>query len=292
MITVITVPSYLTVQDLGRTGHRAAGVPPSGVMDPRTVRTLNRRVGNAPSAAVLEWAVSGGTLLFAASTVIAVGGADVDGTAAGMPLRRDTTYTMPPGSELHVDRLTGGRFLYVAVRGGINTPLVLGSRSTNTTAGFGGVDGRRLRRGDVLPIGAVRSHSGWTFDEYVRSAPRRGYEDLIVRIIRGPQHHMFDSASWATLLDTVYTVSPASDRMGYRLDGPALHHTADAALPSEPTCVGAVQIPNGGTPIVLMPDGPTMGGYPKMAVVVQADLGLLAQRLPGAPVRFTLIDQE
>jgi biotin-dependent carboxylase-like uncharacterized protein len=292
MITVIAAPSYLTVQDLGRTGHRAAGVPPSGVMDPRAVRTLNRRVGNAPAAAVLEWAVSGGTLQFAVSTVIAVGGTGADGTAAGMPLQRDRTYTMPPGSELHVDRLIDGRFLYVAVRGGIDTPLVLGSRATNTTAAFGGLDGRRLRRGDVLPIGTVSSHSGWSFDEYVRFAPRRGYDDDIVRIVRGPQHQLFDDSSWMTLLDNTYTVSAASDRMGYRLDGPALHHTADAALPSEPTCVGAVQIPNGGTPIVVMPDGPTIGGYPKMAVVVQADLGRLAQRLPNASVRFTLVDQE
>lgn len=238
---------------------------------------------------MLEWAVAGGTLRFDSAVTVALGGADVDASIGGVPVRPYSTVHVRPSEEMRVERLLRGRFLYIAVRGGIDVPVLLGSRSTLVSAGLGGHEGRRLRRGDVLHVGQQLRDESPDGDGTI-DKPLHDPGESLVPVVRGPQADLFDDRAWDIFLGTQYTVSLASDRVGYRLDGPALSHSGDAALPSEPTCIGAIQVPDGGTPIVLMNDGPTVGGYPKIAVIRWSAMSRFAQRVPGETVRFVLED--
>mgnify|MGYP001557392717 FL=1 len=286
MITVMSPPPFATIQDLGRSGFRDSGVPVSGVADRDAALTLNTVLGNEPNAAMIEWAVAGGTLKFEDAAVIAIGGAEASCTVRSTPVNEFTRIDVAPGDALVVQRIVRGRFLLVAVRGGIDVPLVLGSRSTLLSAAFGGLEGRRLRNGDRLPIGrAVSSESGENGVAYARALPP--YNDAI-HVMRGPQARLFDDSAWLDFLTTRFTVSLASDRAGYRLEGATLKHSGAPALPSEPVCVGAVQIPDGGSPIVIMHDGPTVGGYPRIAVIRSSEISRFAQLAPGDAVRFEL----
>lgn len=281
MITVVAAPPCLTVQDDGRVGHRALGVPPSGTADPDAAHAVNAIVGNDPGAAVLEWAAGGGALRFDVPLVVALGGAVVEGTLDGRAVEPYRRVAVRAGGELRVARLTRGRFLYLAVRGGIDVPLVLGSRSTLVSAAIGGHDGRRLQRGDVL-----RVSDALAAPQVVGSvAPPDLGTDAVIHVTPGPHRSRVGDAAWQGLLAATWRVTHASDRVGVRLDGPALA-SIPAAYPSEPTCVGAVQLPPDGRPIVLMPDGPTVGGYPIVAVVQRHAFPAFAQRAPGDPVHF------
>ena len=285
MIEILRAPPFATVQDLGRPGHRAEGVPPSGAMDPGALRILNRAVGNAPEAAGIEWALGAGETRLERRCWAAVGpGAwQVDGQEAppwsGVEIR--------PGQVLTLNPPATTRFSYLAVSGGIDVPVILGSRSTYLTGRFGGWHGRLLKKGDRLPLGAA----GDTRPVAIPPEQRPDYQRPI-RIVPGPQARFFGEAAWEALLSGGYRIGHASDRMGYRLDGPALSHTGPAALPSEAACPGAIQVPGGAPPIVLMNDGPTVGGYPKIAVVLSADLGLLAQIVPVGRPPFVRATQE
>ena len=283
MITVVAAPPFATIQDLGRYGYRDAGVPVSGVADVDTARALNALIGNDADAAMIEWAVSGGKLRFDSDTTIAIGGADANCLIEGQFVAPMTSVRLSAGAELHIERIVRGRFLYIAVRGGIDVPIVLGSRSTLLNAHIGGMDGRRLQNGDRLLIGAM------IIGSVAHTSPTSHYDvsDIArIGILRGPQARLFDDAAWAAFLGTDVTVSHASDRVGYRLEGVVLLHGAGADFPSEPTCIGAIQVPNGGAPIVIMHDGPTVGGYPKIGVVGQSNLSRFAQLAPGDRVRF------
>jgi biotin-dependent carboxylase-like uncharacterized protein len=268
MIEVATAPPFATVQDLGRFGHRASGVPVAGAMDPDALRLANAMVGNPPDAAAIECALGGGALIFRQAARYALAGA-VRAPRDGLANAGDTIMFSPP---------VNGRFLYVAVAGGIGVPLVLGSRSTYLPGKFGGIEGRTLRVGDQLPIGGPSGAP-------VKATPV-AQEDDTIRVIVGPHRNAFTPDQRARFLSAEYRVATASDRTGYRLDGPSLAGGDLGTQLSEPVCPGAIQITAGGQPIVLMPDAPTVGGYPVIGVVHSADLGRLAQRLPGAPVRF------
>jgi biotin-dependent carboxylase-like uncharacterized protein len=283
MLEVLKAPPFATVQDLGRYGHRHEGVPPAGAMDPSALRWLNRHLGNPEGAAAIEWALGPGTFRLQAPTTIALGPGG--GSVNGMPAPPWTALPCPAGAEVAVAPPGATRFGYLAVAGGVDVPVVLGSRSTYLPGVFGGVEGRRLRSGDRIPCGT----STGTVPLASGPPPRESGE---IRILRGPQAHLFDDGTWAILLGGAYAIAPASDRMGYRLDGPVLRHGGPASLPSEPACPGAIQVPDGGAPIVLMPDGPTVGGYPKIAVVVSGDLGRLAQLRPGDRPILRLVSLE
>lgn len=291
-LTVLTAPPLLLPQDLGRPGYRAAGVPAGGAMDRWALQLANVLVGNVPGAVALEWASGGGMVRFSAPTTLALAGAEVEAALDGAPVEPHRTLRARAGSTLSIGRMRTGRFLYLAVRGGVGVPRVLGSGATYLPASLGGLSGRPLRAGDVLPIGAAAP------DEHRDVACPAELRDPLppapgtVRVIRGPQAALLGSDGWAALLGATFTVSRAADRMGYRLDGPVIPLAADAALPSEPGVPGAIQLPPAGRPIVLMADAPTVGGYPKPAVVCSADLGRLAQRGPGEPVRFVEIGVE
>jgi antagonist of KipI len=283
VITVMTSPPFATIQDLGRTGFRDSGVPVSGLADRESGLLLNAILGNDPNAAMIECAVGGGAFRFDCATTIAVGGADAVISVNGAPVHSWSPIVVADGDELRIERIVRGRFVLVAVRGGIDAPVVLGSRSTLLSAGIGGLGGRRLRAGDRLPVG-----------DYVVAAPNditpahQLNIDGPVMVMRGPQASLFDDAAWATFLSSEFVVSRASDRSGYRLDGMTISHSGAAALPSEPACVGAIQIPDGGTPIVIMHDGPTVGGYPKIAVIRTSCMSRFAQLTPGDRVRFAV----
>lgn len=265
MITVVQAPAYLAIQDLGWPASRSAGMPVSGAMDRWALRAANLRAGNPSDAAGLEWALTGGRLRFGRDATFAICGPGVSATGR-----------VTAGSDLELPRPSGGRFLYLAVNGGMDVPSVLGSRSTYRPAGFGHL----LRVGATVPLGTPSRGPG------LSPAEPPDYQSGSVRVVAGPQRHRFADGEWERFLGSPWTVSRASDRMGYRLEGAAGLAAPTPDQPSEAACVGAVQVPASGMPIVLMPDGPTVGGYPKIAVVITADLPILAQRLPGAAVRF------
>jgi biotin-dependent carboxylase-like uncharacterized protein len=282
MIEIIKAPPFITVQDQGREGHRAEGVPSAGAMDQLALALANRLVGNPPGAAGLEWALGAGRIGFTDTRAIATGAPGAAARLNGNLLSPWECVPVKAGDELAIEPPARGRFAYLAISGGLQVPLVLDSRSTYLPGRFGGHEGRRLRTGDRLPLGSASAlHTQ-------APVPRNRRPDYArpIRIVEGPQHDLFGTDAWALLLSGEYTVSGTSDRMGYRLAGPALTHRGPASLPSEPACPGAIQVPDGGAPIILMPDGPTVGGYPKLAVVITADLGVMAQQIPGSHPRF------
>lgn len=276
-----------TVQDAGRPGHRADGVPLSGAMDVPALRDANLLVGNDAGAAGIEWALAGGKVRASIPVVVAVTGAVVELSRNGERELADTPIVLDRGDELVVGRFVRGAFMYLAVRGGIDVPLVLGSRSTCIAAAFGGLDGRRIRAGDVLPLGD--GSSAPALSTALRPLTARREATSAIRVVERAASAAlpgnFRDAFWVS----EFTVSRSSDRAGFRLErsphpGPALGVT-----PSEPVCVGAIQVPAGDSAIVLMPDGPTVGGYPTIGVVASVDLPVLAQKTPGEVVRFVRV---
>lgn len=288
MIVVTRAPAWLTVQDLGWSGHRAIGLASGGAMDREALAIANLVAGNPPGAAGLEWALGAGAIRFEEVGTFALSGAPVEATLDGRPIAMNTTVTAGPREVLEIVRQVRGRFTYLAFRGGIDVPPLLGSRSTHIRGGFGGHHGRRLRTEDFLNIFPARGQvpvAGF-------AAPPEllpGVEATPIRVIPGPQEGLFEPATMARLIEAEWIVSAASDRMGYRLKGPDVAPRVTATLASEPACPGAIQVPDQGGPIILMADGPTVGGYPKPVVVCGADLGRLAQLEPGLPVRFSRV---
>ena len=287
MIEVVKAPPFATIQDRGRTRLRAQGVPTSGAMDVESMVFANLLAGNAEGAPVIEWALGEGKLRLTDTRTYCVFGATVEWNYSLLP--QGITLLAEEGDEitLHVPER---RFAYIAFGGGIDAPEVLGSRSTYLPGGFGGHEGRRLKSGDRLPLGPPvrRFNSGWA-DAIAEFLPA---SEGPVRLVPGPQVDLFDPAEVDRLFAGKLAVGRGSDRMGYRLEGQEFMHNAPAALPSEPVCVGAVQVPQGGAPIVLMPDGPTVGGYPKIASVITADLGRFAQLQPAARPGFEMVTFE
>ena len=290
MITITRAPPYLTVQDRGRKGSRAAGVPQSGAMDSFALRTANALAGNQLDAAGLEWALGGGSIRFEDDAVFSLGGAKAHATIGGKVATPCTTIYAKSGDELNIDQLPRGRFLYLAIRGGIEVPRILGSRSTYLPGRFGGFQGRVLKRGDSLALGSDSTHLPAEGCHCPADLLPR-YEPGVVHVTRGTHADLFDESAWRAFTETEYRVSAASDRTGYKLDGRPVTNPA-GTLPSEASCPGSIQIPGDGLPIVLMADAPTVGGYPKIAVVAEADLPIIAQRSPGETIRFELITIE
>jgi len=270
VITVLKAPPFATVQDAGRFGHRSSAVPPSGAMDREALARANLAVGNEPGAAAIEWGIGAGRLGLGPGVEIAIAGASV-------AARREADL-------LTIEQVRSGAWAYIAVQGGVDVPEVLGSRSTYLPGGFGGVEGRLLKTGDVLRTGAGGKRREKAEIELAPSAELH----LPVEIVTGPDRAMLSDESWQRFLTAEWTVTHAVSRAGYRLDGPALPFEPPEDLPSAPVCPGTIQLPPGGQPIVLMPDGPTVGGYPRIAVVLSRSLGRLAQRRPGESVRFVL----
>ncbi len=297
-LTVVEPGPLTTVQDGGRIGWSHLGVPRGGAADRRSAALANRLVGNDPSAAVLEATLSGPLLRLGSDRMVAVTGARATVTVDGIPARMDTALPLPAGSELGVGPFRSGARAYLAFAGGVDVGSVLGSRSTDTLSRLGPPP---LRAGDVLPLGAlvgvpfglplgpqVVPASG-TGDAAFRSLPTSG--DLIrVRALSGPRADWIGPRGMETLYESVFEVDSTSDRTGIRLNGPVVEIDRREELPSEGVVPGAVQVPAGGSPIVLMRNHPTTGGYPVAAVVDEEGVDLLAQARPGVRVKFELRD--
>jgi biotin-dependent carboxylase-like uncharacterized protein len=275
----VVEPGVLTtVQDLGRPGWGAWGVPASGALDEEAFRLANRLVGNPPGAAALEVTLQGPVFKAIGDAILAVVGGPF-GPAPGEVLRVDD------GKTLALAAGPGAVRAVVAVAGGIDVPQVLGSRSTCVSARFGGFQGRRLQKGDVLSIGEP-------FGPPLpgrANVPRPPAGDVTLRAMPGPHEDRFDPEARAAFWAAAWRILPESNRMGVRLRGESLGFVETAALPSEGTAPGAVQITAEGQPIVLLAERPTTGGYPKIATVASVDLGLLARTAPGRSVRFERI---
>jgi antagonist of KipI len=283
MTLTVLKPGLLTsVQDLGRPHAAASGVTPGGAMDRFAHSAANLLVGNDRSAATLECTIAGPTLTTDASCVVAVTGADLDARLNGEPAPAWTSFSMRPGDELSFAARRSGARAYIAVAGGIQAARWLGSMSTDLMVGRGGVEGRALRRGDVLTTGeAPFSSPGRTLAAELRPA----YGEHTLHTIAGPQADRLGAASRAALFGATFTVSVSSNRMGFRLDGPLLEAAGDELL-SFHVVAGAVQLPAGGRPILLMAGHQTAGGYPVVAVVVSASMPVAAQLAPGDELRF------
>ena len=288
----IVEPGLLTtVQDLGRRGFQRYGIPVCGALDPVSLRIANILVGNPEGHAGLEMTAFGPTVGFEAESVIAVTGADFHPTLDGEPIQQWESVRVPAGSELRFASPSDGLRAYLAVAGGIDVPPVMNSRSTDLKGAFGGLDGRPLRAGDAVRTGASahpESRSPRRLPMGISPEPTRDQE-FQIRVVLGPQERLFAETGIAVMLTSEYTVSADTDRMGCRLDGPEIEHVSGPDIVSDGSALGSVQVPGTGTPIVLLSDRGTTGGYSKIATVIGPDIGLLAQAMPGARIRFVSV---
>jgi biotin-dependent carboxylase-like uncharacterized protein len=292
VIEVLRAPAFAAIQDGGRDGGRAAGIPPGGALDALSLRGGNALLGNPPGAAAIEWALTGGALRFHTEVFLVLTGARVDASLDGTPVSTGQVLAARAGSELTIERIVSARVVYVCVAGGLDVPVVLGGRGTYLPAGFGGLEGRLLRAGDRLRTGPfIRKPrvGAWLPPEADIGESLAPDRTRSIACLLGPDTEALSAEGWVMLLDTELTVDARSDRIGYRLTGLGAIAGAPADRKSQPTCVGAVQLTPDGTLIVLMPDGPTVGGYPKIAVVATADLPRLAQLQAGERVSLRLI---
>lgn len=312
---------YTTIQDRGRNGHRAAGLTGGGAMDDYALRAANLLVGNDEGEAGLELTLTGPVLQAEADLLIAITGADMAPHIDGRELAMWRPVYVPAGATIRFGAARLGCRAYVAVAGGIGTSRALGSRSTDARARLGGIDGRPLRAGDVVPCGmaagavapsrwatawlaALAAHSSAAVAEgegrppvwAAWYAPPQAYggasiAGIELRVMPGSEHGQFSEAARAAFYSGRYRVLAASDRMGVRLEGsPPLHRIARNELLSHGIVPGVIQVPDGGQPIILAADCQTTGGYPKLAHVAAVDMPLLAQAKPGDWITFRPIN--
>ncbi|MEV5546846.1 biotin-dependent carboxyltransferase family protein [Streptomyces sp. NPDC052309] len=281
-LAVVRAGALTTVQDRGRPGHAHLGVPRSGALDAPAAALVNRLVGNRPEAAVLETTLDGCALRPRSAVTVAVGGAPCRVTVDGRPVPWAAPVDVPAGAVLDVGAADSGVRSYVAVSGGIVVEPVLGSRSTDLLSGLGPPP---LTDGAVLPLGRPRAPHA-RVDVAPQPAPPA---ELVLRVTPGPRDDWFTPEAVRTFTSRPYRVSPASNRIGLRMDGPVLQRARPGELPSEGMVLGAVQVPPDGRPVVFLADHPTTGGYPVIGVVRAACLAAAAQAVPGTPVRFLAV---
>lgn len=290
MSILIRKPGIRTVvRDLGRFGHMAAGINPTGAMDTLSARAVNILLGNSENAALLEFGFPPPEIEFEADTVFCIGGSGIDAKLNNLPVSLWQPEIASARDILMLSPASNGNFAYLAVAGGFDVPEVLGSRTTNLAAGFGGHQGRLVAAGDRLAVQAPER-------SVTRSQPALGHslrpqlaDPVRIRITRGPEYDRLTALSEQTLATETFSVGPNSDPMGFRLTGPRMFSLDETELLSSAATFGTVQLlPDGGL-AVLMSDHQTTGGYPRIAVVAAVDLPLLAQLRPGRPFQFELI---
>ncbi|QBY51814.1 biotin-dependent carboxyltransferase family protein [Cupriavidus oxalaticus] len=292
MIEIIRPGALASVQDLGRTGFRHIGVGSCGAMDTLAVAVGNRLLGNAPGCAAIEFTLGRAAVRFHADMRVALAGAECGATLDGTPVWSWHAFDAHAGEILVLPPARGGTHAYLCVAGGIAVEPVMGSRSTDLKAAFGGLDGRALQEGDRLPVGraGLAADGDWIGVQapaWALPADVSG-KAMPVRMLPGPEYEDFEAESQQALWQSDWVVTPNSNRMGLRLNGPALARRAErsADLLSHGVVPGVMQVPPAGQPIALMADAQTTGGYPKIGVVIGADLWRLAQVPLGAAVRF------
>ena len=287
-LDIIEISGLATVQDSGRRGWMQFGVPASGPMDVFAFRAANALVGNPIECAVIEVGLGDVILQATQDCVIAVTGAGYQLSVYIWQFPLWGSFFVRAGWKIRLNKMDNGMWAYLAVAGGIQTPLALGSRSTYLRGAFGGLEGRPLQPGDRIKSGGLSRFSHELAGRTLPEEARPNYQsDPVIGVILGPQTDYFTEESLKTFLSSEYSVSLTSDRMGYRLEDPPLTQRRKMELISEGMTFGAIQVPSNGLPIVVMADGPSTGGYPKIGAVASADLPLLAQCVPNrSRIRF------
>jgi biotin-dependent carboxylase-like uncharacterized protein len=277
-----------SLQDAGRFGWQRFGVGPAGAMDRPSLALANILVGNPPGLAAIEFALAGGRLqVSGGSPRVALAGADSTVRIDGQPVPPLTSATLHDGQTIELAAAHSGIFFYLAVAGGFTITPTLGSASLHHRTGIGGLEGRTLRAGDRLPL-RVSEPSG---PELALPQPPRP-QDGPVRVVLGPQDDHFTAAGIATLVNSEYEISDQADRMGMRLTGPVIEHSAKGFnIVSDGIATGAIQVPGNGQPLILLADRQTTGGYPKIATVISWDLPRLVQSRPGTRLRFAAVER-
>jgi antagonist of KipI len=306
-IRVIRPGLLTTIQDLGRHGFQNQGVVVSGAMDPFSLRIANLLVGNDEAEGTLEITMIGPKLQFEEDSLIAICGGNLSPDIDGKRIPAWRPVLIKKGCVLSFGSAKSGCRAYLAVAGGFDIPIIMGSRSTYLRAGFGGFHGRSLKKGDILQtrppsdlsIGKTRflykklgsnpyAVSKWSVGSNIRPV----YNNPLIRVTKGGEFDWFTESGKEQFFSNEFQVTSQSDRMGYRLLGPQLELSKPQELISEAVTVGTVQVPSDGNPIVLMADRQTTGGYPKIAQVVTVDLPVLAQVKPGEKIRFKEVSLE
>lgn len=278
---------FTTVQDLGRYGYLKYGIPISGAMDTFSLDAANLLVANNPNDACLEITLFGPELRALTRTQIAITGGAVCPKINGQNVPTWQTLEVQEGDVISFGKVESGCRVYLSIKGGLNTPLVLASRATYVRGGFGGLKGRQLKTGDIIE----------GFETSPLKAEYSMPEDLIpqftgqfkVHVILGPQADMFTEKGINTFLSSSYKVTLETDRMGYRLEGPMIEHKAKADIISDALLPGAIQVPRNGKPIIMMRDAQTTGGYSKIAVAIIPDVSLLGQAKPNSMIEFSKV---
>lgn len=287
MIEVLKPGLATSVQDLGRSGYQQLGMVVAGAMDHFALQIGNILVGNRRSAAGLEVVLMGPKLRFLKDTVIAICGADLSPTIDGKTIQLWKSYRLSEGQILSFGKPVTGSYAYIAVSGGIQTPRIMGSRSTYVKAKIGGLDGQYLVKGDVLPTGnPVLGCSGRQLHPNLvpdYDKPRR------IRVILGPDDKSFTKQGIRTFLTGTYKKTSRTDRMGTRLIGPKITHAKGADIISDATFPGTIQVPANGQPIILLADRQPTGGYTRIATVITEDIPRLAQIQPGKELTFEAV---
>ncbi len=281
---------FTTVQDLGREGFGPLGVSASGAADPISLRLGNRLVGNPDDAAGIEMTLLGGAFLFPEGAVLALSGSDFGARLDHVPVDPSMSFEARPGQTLRLGPTRSGARSYLCVQGGIDVMPFLGSASTHTLSGLGGFEGRPLRKGDVLSIGgAPQSYRKRIVAPHIlsRLSPRK-----ILRCTSGPQSEWFAESSQHLFYSSTYRVTEESNRMGLRLEGPSIPVSSGGHMITEGVSLGAIQVPGGGSPIILFVEQQTTGGYPKLANVISADLPSVGQLRPRDEIRFERVTFE
>lgn len=303
-VEILHAGMFTTVQDLGRFHYQQYGVPVGGAMDKGALRMINMLVGNEENEAGLEITIMGPKLLIKKTTLLAIGGADMEPLLNGERIPLWRPILAEEGSMLCLGKAKSGCRAYVTFAGGINIDRTMGSKSTYIRAALGGIEGRMLKKGDYFQIGTgaeVASRFIQNLQEEKRiktkwaicnNALPKYKKHPILRVITDFEYDQFTEESIKSFFSKEYKVSNYADRMGYRLDGDVLNRVEEIEILSSPVTFGTIQVPNGGQPIILMADRQTTGGYPRIGNVISVDLPLLAQLKPGDYVTFEKITME
>ena len=288
-IKVIKAGMLTTIQDLGRIGYRKDGVIESGAMDKDALLMGNLLLGNEETDAGLECTLSGPSLLFEKEALIAITGADLSAEINGTSIDRCRPILVPKGAVLSFGEALAGCRAYLTVQGGFDVPQVLGSYSTYLRAGFGGFEGRALKKGDQIAfnqdIPVLPERLNWSLSRSMFTS----LNSQVIRVIKGPEFDLFQEKSIADLLIKEFSISNAADRMGYQLEGPLLQLKTNKEMLSSAVAFGTVQVTAQGSPVILMADHQTTGGYPRILQVLSVDLGKLAQLSPGQLIQFEML---
>ena len=305
---VVNKPGVLaSIQDLGRFGYRRFGVPQSGVLQPDLAKVANVLAGNPEGTAVVEFLLTGPTFhLEEGSLRLAIAGDCYVKLIRGGERRMFRAWrsvNLQAGDSLEIGQVLSGKAGYIAVSGGFDLVAVMGSHATYLRGGFGGLDGNPLRAGTYLPVNSISAPQGQ--NHFLPTPPPADipnsqqesierFAPATIRVILGPQDDYFTEKAIRDFFHGVYTVTRESDRMGNRLEGPVLAHRPDKKpeIVSDGMIPGAIQVPGNGAPIVILADGPTVGGYPKIATVISIDLPKLAVMVPGSKIYFEAVTVE